>query len=377
MAFCTSIWAGSAPRFSNGAATFERVKSELLKHYYREGLSEEEIYQAAIRGLMKELDPDLSEWNSLLTPKEYGEMQSDLKGKIVGAGVEIRFEPQSGQSEVLYVVPDSPAERAGVRRGDRILSVDGRQYAGRTLAHVVEAIRGSEGDHRKLTLLRGDEVLTRRVVLTTIPFAEVTLNWPEKETALITLNYFTQNTPGHLERVLNEVKKAKALVLDLRGNMGGAFDSAVSSASLLIPQGKPIVRLMKRGEKEEILRSSRNPILSQIPSVVLINEETTCAAEFLAMALKEQLGATVVGAKSFGKWSMQKVETLGNDFAMKYTVGLFKSSEGKDLSGVGISPDVEVPLPKDQVRKLQRLSDIKARLEQDAQLRAALRVVKS
>jgi len=365
----TTVWAGPS-----GEANFEKVKQELLKHYYRENLTEDEIYQAAVRGLMKELDPDLSEWNRVLSSQEFAEMQNDMAGEIIGAGVEIKFEPESGQSEVLYVIPGSPAEKAGIARGDRLLSVDGKRFEGKNLGLVVEAIRGKEGEKRKLSLLRGDEVLNKSMRLTKIPYAEVGLEWPSPSTALLTLNYFTESTPVRIEKALAGAKKAKSLIIDLRGNSGGGLDAALSSASLFIPKGKPIVSVRKRGEKEEILRSTREPAAPGVPIVVLMDEETKSAAEFFAMALKEQLGATLVGKKTFGKWSFQKVEKLGNELAVKYTVGLVRSSKGVDLAGKGVSPDVEVALEGGSARKLQRTKEMSVRLEKDAPLRAALKI---
>jgi len=364
-----------ATPFPKGEAAFQRVKQDLLQNYYRENLTEDEIYQAAIRGLMKELDPEMAEWNRLMTPQESNEMRNDLSGEIVGAGVEIRFDEGSGQSEVLYVVPDSPAEKAGVLQGDRVLSVDGHRFEGKNLVQVVEAIRGKEGERRKLNLLRGDTVVTKSMKLTRIPFGEVKLDWPAPEVALITLNYFTEQTPAKLEKALVEAKKARSLVLDLRGNSGGGMDAAIASASLFLSKGQPIVTLKQRGKAEETIRSSREPVTTPIQIAVLIDEETKSAAEFFSMALKEQRGAVVVGKKSFGKWSLQKVEKLGNDFAIKYTIGLLRSSKGLDLAGTGVSPDLEVVMEKGQARKLQRLPEMKKRLERDNALRAAVKIV--
>lgn len=362
------VWAGPS-----GEADFQKVKAGLLKHYYRESLTEDEIYRAAIRGMLKELDPELAEWNRVLSPQEASEMQNDLSGEIVGAGVEIRFDAESGQSEVLYVIPGSPAEKAGVVRGDRVLSVDGKRFEGKNLGLVVEAIRGKEGDRRRLTLLRKDEVLTKTLRLTKVPYAEVGLQWPANGQALVTLNYFTESTPARLEKALGSAKNAKSLIIDLRGNSGGGLEAALASASLLVPKGQPIVTVRKRGEREEALRSTRDPIAASVPLVVLMDEETKSAAEFFAMALKEQRGATLVGKKTFGKWTFQKVDRVG-DLAVKYTVGLVKSSKGLDFGGKGVVPDLEVGLENGLARKLQRLPDMAARLEKDAPLRAALKL---
>lgn len=361
--------------FKDGEAMFQKAKALLLKEYYRAGLGEADAYRAAVAGMLEKIDPDMAKWNRLLSPTEVAELDADTSGEIVGAGVEIRFDSPSGYADVLSVVPGAPAEKAGVRAGDKILKVDGKFFQGQQLRDVVYAIRGREGDSRKLTLLRRDEILTRTVRLRRVPYANVEGVMLPGRIALVSVRYFSGGVAPRLRAVLESLAKEspRALLVDLRGNQGGLLSSALDSASLFVPRGKPIVRIVKR-EGEETKASSGDPIASGIPVAVLVNGDTASGAEVVAAALKESLGARVVGTKTEGKWSVQSVETLPNRYAVKYTVGKLLSGQGSDYAGKGLAPDIEVAAEPGESEKVRGASTPETRLAADAQLRAAVAV---
>ena len=165
------------------------------------------------------------------------------------------------------------------------------------------------------------------------------------------------------------------MAIDLRGNHGGSFDDAVHAAELFLPSGATIVKSnAARGSRDD--SSKGTPPLGSIPLVILVNQDTSSSAELLAAALAEDLGARTVGMHTFGKWTVQSVDELGNGYAVKYTSALFHAPSGKSYDGVGLTPDVEVDADRDQVDRASFITDPTARLAADVQLRTAMSLLK-
>ena len=196
-------------KFTNAKESFELVKQMLLQRYYQSGVTEEDIYRAAAKGMLENLDPKMAEWNRLLSPAERKELEQDLAGELVGAGVEIKFDRDSGMSEIVYVIPESPAQAAGVLVGDRILSVNGKFYRGGHLREVVEDIRGKVGDSRKLSILRADKVLSKTLSLKPIPYAVVTSSLLPNGVGLLRIPYFTGVTAAKVKLALKGLRDQK------------------------------------------------------------------------------------------------------------------------------------------------------------------------
>jgi carboxyl-terminal processing protease len=171
-------------------------------------------------------------------------------------------------------------------------------------------------------------------------------------------------------------KAPRALVVDLRENQGGSFEDAVAVAELMLPSGAPIVKVVKRGGKEEAFAAKGGGILASIPCAVLVNGETSSGAEFVAAALRESRHAQIVGTKTFGKWSVQTIEDLSNGYAIKYTVSQFRAPSGRSFEGSGLTPDVEVALDHKACENALRIEDAEKRLAADPQLRTATVLLK-
>jgi carboxyl-terminal processing protease len=370
-----------APRekFEGGEKSFSAVRSAMLKKYYREGLTEDDLYRAAVRGMLEYADPAMHKWNKLLTPTALADLHVDLKGEIVGVGVAIKFEKETGHSDVVGVIPNSPAEKAGLLAGDKIVSVNGKLYKGMTIRDVVDDIRGKVGESVSLTVLRGAGLLTftpAREVVTYDPVEQMDL--PDA-LFYVHVRSFTSKTPVLLRAALEQGKSrgVRGVVIDVRENQGGSFDDAVASAELLVPHGAGIAALEKRGEKASAIVSKGEPLVNAgAPMVVLVDHATSSGAELLAGALQESAHATVVGQRTFGKWSVQNVEELSNGYGVKYTVATFATPSGRSFANTGLPPDVEVDMSEDQVGKAQTVLDPKARLEQDVQLRTGVALLR-
>ncbi len=374
----------SAP-FTGGEQAFRTIRETLRDKYYRAGLTDDELYRAAVAGMLQLLEPQLSAWNKLMSPEELRELHSDMQGSIVGIGVEIRFERDSGISDVLSVIPGSPAARAGLRDGDKILTVGGKLYRGKSLQDVVGDLRGKPGEVVNLTALRGGEVLSLAIRRERVTYDQVKVLFLPGDMGYVFIRQFTASTPTVLATALRDLaaKRVRALVIDLRGNQGGLLDKALSSAELFLKAGTPITQLRHRGGERETLSSKASSPVFGLPIAVLIDHETASSAELLAGALHEGSGAHLIGGRTYGKGTVQRVEELPNGYAYKYTASHFLLPSGEAIEGRGLSPDIEVSLAlpdgqsyERQLSRVQHISDGEERLRLDAPLRAAVHVLR-
>jgi carboxyl-terminal processing protease len=380
---CAAQTARADDRFPDGEKTFQEARATLLKDYVDAKVSDDELYRAAVAGMLS--NGGKRQWDTLLSPSEWNEMQEDLSGQVVGIGAEVRFEPEGGLVSVLGVIPGTPAEKAGLVAGDRILKIDGRAPKGLTIREVVHLIRGPAGQPVALTILRDDQIITKSIKRAPMAWSPVTeLSLPAGQgqgqgmIAVVGIRTFNEKTPSLLRAALERLRpqKPRGLVIDLRNNSGGLFEKLLDCASLLVPKGKLVVTKIGRGGAEEAYRSSGDSVLPDVPVLVLTDGTTASSAEVFAGALQESLGARVVGKRTHGKWNVQKVMPLQNGWAVKYTIGVFKSPRGELLDGKGLEPDLEVEMDPATVEKTQRLRDAKERLAADPQLRAAVALLK-
>jgi carboxyl-terminal processing protease len=359
-------------KFSGGAKAFGEVRDALLKSYYAEGITEDDVYRAATAGMLEKLEPRLRKYNRLLSPREIAEVKNDLKGEVVGVGVQISFDEKSGYADVLGTIPRSPSEKAGLLAGDKIVTVNGKLYKGMTIRDVVADIRGKAGAPVTLSVLRGDKLQSFTVVRDRIAYdTPMTAILPDK-LGYLRIPSFTDKTPELVKASLEELERggARALAIDLRQSPGGSFERAIETAGLLLPEGSPVVTLKARGKRDETRVTKGKPILGDLPATVLVDSGTSSGAEFLAGALQEIRHARVVGTRTHGKWSVQSLEDLPNGYAYKYTVGLFETPGGRSFEGAGLVPDVESSMDE---ALLVRANAAKAeeRLTIDVQLRTA------
>jgi carboxyl-terminal processing protease len=366
----------SAP-FSNAAQNFEVAKKALLDGYFHDSISEDDLYRAAVAGMVERVDPAMAKWNRLLGPEELVELRTDLQGELVGIGVKIDFDPATGYIDVKSTVAGSPAERAGIAPPDKIVSVDGKLYKGMRESDVVSDIRGKAGEKVVLSVLRGAEILTVPVVREKIVFDAVQDLVMPGDVGYLRIPSFNAKTPGSLHDALADLagKHVHALVVDLRHNPGGSFDDCVAAAGELVPAGSLVGAYDKRGRVER-LTAKTTPMLVDLPMSVLVNHDTASSAELLAAALQEQRHATLVGTITHGKWTVQRIEDLPNGYALKFTVGVFTSPSGKSYEGKGMPPDVEVDQADTALERAFVDTDPAKRVSDDVQLRTALMMLR-
>jgi carboxyl-terminal processing protease len=362
-----------AEPFHDAEKNFEAARKAMLEGYYRTSLDEEDLYRAALAGMLEGADPAMHRWNKLLSPTEIGQLRADLRGELVGIGVVIDLDPATGYIDVKSAIPGTPADRAGIAPPDKIVTIDGKLYKGLTLRDAIADIRGKAGETVTLSILRGAQLVSVPVVREKIAYDTVQGSMLTSDVGLVRIPAFNERTAPALHDALTAIAShhARALVVDLRDNPGGSFDAAVDTAGEMVASGSTVVTVAKRDHVEPFV-SKGAPVLGDVPVAVVVDHATASSAELLTAALRDLRHATVVGSATQGKWTVQRIEDLPNGYAIKYTTGVFSSPSGKSYEGVGLTPDVEVDMSDDAIARARVVADPGRRLAEDTQLRTAV-----
>ena len=339
---------------------FERVRAE-----YVEEVSDEELIEAAITGMLTSLDPH----SSYLNAKNFKDMQVQTRGKFGGLGIEVTME--NGFVKVVSPIDDTPAARSGIKPGDFITHLDGKPVLGLTLGEAVELMRGKVGSDIRLTIKREntaafDVTITRAV----IPLRTVRSR-VEGDIAYIRISSFSQPTTDGLKKAMAKLKtelgdEFKGLVLDLRNNPGGLLDQAVGVSDAFLEQGEIVSTRTREKEQHQRFNARPGDLADGKPIVVLINGGSASASEIVAGALQDHKRAIILGTKSFGKGSVQTIMPLGRHGAMRLTTARYYTPSGRSIQAVGIDPDIAV-----EQARVERVGNGERRRESD--LRGALR----
>jgi carboxyl-terminal processing protease len=363
--------------FPDGAKSFAKLRETLLQNYYAEGITEDDLYRAAAQGMLERVDPRMKKWNRLMSAREVDDLKRDLEGEVVGIGVRIEFEPATGYSHVLGIIPGSPSEKAGLVAGDEILTVNGKLYKGMRTRDVVADIRGKAGETVTLAVLRNAKVETIAVKRERVGLDQPSHQLLPDAVGYVRIPSFNDKTPGIVRAALEDLGKtgAKALVVDLRQCPGGSFERAIETAALFLPDGAPIVATKRRGKAEEKRLAKGSGLLLDVPLAVLVDHGTASGAEFVTAALAQDRHARVVGSRTTGKWSVQMIDDLPNGWAFKYTVSLFRAPDGKTYEGEGLAPEVEVATDDAALAKATSAKTGEERIALDTPLRTAKELI--
>ncbi|MDD4334368.1 MAG: S41 family peptidase [Desulfotomaculaceae bacterium] len=302
------------------------------------------LIKGAIDGLLKTLnDP----YTSYMTPEELRELRNSIDGRYMGIGVQMQ--PGEIYPKVLNTIENTPASKAGIMPGDRIIKIDGTDISHEPLGKIVERIRGPE--ETKLTLtIRREGNYDFNVVLTRANISNPTVTGKILDDGIgyIHINMFGDFTGDEFAKTLNDLQGqgAAKLILDLRDNPGGIIHSALSVSSNFIEQGKVVLSTFdRRGNREEYLAEWSSDSIDDMPIVVLVNEYSASAAELVAGALQDYGRATLIGGQTFGKGTVQAVIPLETGGALKITVARYHTPRGRAIDGTGLSPDIQVLTP--------------------------------
>jgi carboxyl-terminal processing protease len=325
--------------FSKLYAAYDTLK----ENYYKE-LDDDELINGAINGMLEALDDPYSDYMNL---EEAEGFHNSISSSFEGIGAEIQ--EKDGHITIVSPIKGSPAEKAGLKPNDIILTVDNKSLQGMSTTEAVLLIRGKKGTKVELTIQRPgvDEPITVPITRDTIPLQTVYGELLEGGIAKVSITSFSENTSKELVESLNTLKNEgmKGLILDLRQNPGGLLDEAVRISSLFVPEGKILFKVEDRnGDVKEY--KSNNSNNNDLPLVVIIDKGSASASEILAAAVKESAQVPLVGEKSFGKGTVQTAQDLQDGSNMKYTTAKWLTPEGNWIHQKGIEPDYKVALPK-------------------------------
>ncbi|HTZ54257.1 MAG TPA: S41 family peptidase [Candidatus Acidoferrum sp.] len=318
---------------------------------------------AAITSMAKAVD---DRYTQFMTPDEYKQFRDALDPeKISGIGVLISPDETSGLIDVSYVVPGTPAERAGLQPGDTIATIDGQSTKGFTTEAASKMLRGKAGTPVHLGIVRGtaqpmDVAITR----SELEPPTVVYKMLPGSIGYIYVLAFGQSTPVEFDAAVARVKAAgaKALVFDLRNDGGGYVESALKISDRFIAS-KPLLTVQERGGPDTVVTADDDSVRIDVPVTVLVNEYTASASEITAGALQDDGVASLIGTRTFGKGVMQTLTPLSDGAAIKITTAHYLTPSHRDINLKGIEPDLAVIEPKDS-----RFGDP----TKDPQLRAAL-----
>lgn len=314
----------------------------LIQKYYVEDVDVKKLLQGGIKGMLNELDPH----TNYLPPEIFKEFQEETSGEFGGIGIEI-----SVQDEVLTIISpieDTPAWIAGIKAGDKVVSINGTSTKGMSLVEAAAKMKGKEGEIIKLGVMRKDfdkakvfDIKRGRVKIKSVKYTDLGEGY-----GYFRITSFIENTfPDFTKTIQNHQAKhkgVKGLIIDLRNNPGGLLEQAVKMSDLFLTEGI-IVSTMGRNEKEiEIIYAKKEGTLTGFPIMVIMNEYSASASEIFAGALQDNKRALILGQKSFGKGSVQSVVKLGDGSGLKLTVARYYTPNGTEIQGEGVKPDIVV-----------------------------------
>ena len=342
---------------------FERVRSD-----YVEKVSDEELIEAAVRGMLTDLDPH----SAFLNRKHFRDMQVQTKGEFGGLGIEVTME--GGYVKVVSPIDETPAFRAGMKAGDLITHLDGEHVQGLTLSQAVEKMRGPINSDITLTVRRDTKSFDVTITRDKIRIRSVRSR-TEGNVGYVRITSFSEQTEAGLNKAVEKIKtelgdKLVGFVLDLRNNPGGLLDQAVMVSDAFLEGGEIVSTRGRVQENAQRFHATPGDITNGLPIVVLINSGSASASEIVAGALQDHRRAVILGKKSFGKGSVQTIIPLGRNGAIKLTTQRYYTPSGTAIQAKGIVPDIEVAQARVEVfegnaRRERHEADLRGALDND------------
>lgn len=286
-------------------------------------------------------------------PEKAKQFKEDLKGTFEGIGAEIGM--KDGILTIIAPIKDAPADKAGLKAGDKILKINDKDTNGLAVDEAVSMIRGNRGTKVKLQVISEEDTAPRDIEITRDVINVKSVEWQTKEDnlAYVRLSSFSEDTTKEFAEAARQIREsqAKKIILDLRGNPGGYLDTAVDVAGFFLPKGTLVVREDFGGKQPANEYDTQyDPVLGKYPLVVLVDKGSASASEILAGALSEQKGVKLIGEKTYGKGSVQEFISLSDGSTIKVTVAEWLTPKGTNINKEGISPDTEVKISADDIK---------------------------
>lgn len=320
-----------------------------IKNYYVKDVTNDELFSDAMRGMLAGLDPH----SAYLDQDEYQDLKDNTSGSFGGLGIEVSME--NGYVKVISPIDGTPAQRAGIKPGDYIVTLNGKSIKGLGLHEAVKLMRGAEGSKIALGIARKNTDKLIKVTLTReiIKIHTVKGELLEPDYAYVRVSHFQEPTAKQLRDIIVELKKEnknnlKGLVLDLRNNPGGLLNSAVDVTDIFLDSSKlknggVIVSAKGKAPNSKFsAKATGKDLINGASMVVLINGGSASGSEIVAGALQDYHRAVIMGTQTFGKGSVQSVIPLDSDHGIKLTTALYYTPSGRSIQAKGIHPDTVV-----------------------------------
>lgn len=332
---------------AEGREIYEFLKTysdvvDIVKRNYVDNVKDEDLVYASIKGMLESLDPH----SSFLTPDMYKDMQTETKGEFGGIGIEITV--KDGFPTVITAIEDTPAFKAGLKPSDHIVKIDGKPTKNMGLVDVVKIIRGPKGKPVTLTIVREGLAAPKdyEILRDVIVVKSVKSKILDNGYGYIRVTQFQERTGKDLDAAVKELTKTakaplKGILLDLRNNPGGLLDQAVEVSDRFLDDGLiTYIEGRKTDQKVKYYAHKKDDFTG--PLVVLVNEGSASGSEIVAGALQDTKRAIIVGAKTFGKGSVQTILPLSDGSAVRLTTAKYYTPKGRSIQAEGIGPDIVV-----------------------------------
>lgn len=402
--------------------TFANVLT-LIQQYYVDEIDSNKVITGAINGMLGSLDPH----SAYMTPEDFKDLEEETSGSFTGIGIEISM--RDGVLTAVAPIEGTPADRQGIQSGDQIVRINGELTKTMTLLEAVKKLRGAKGTSVTITVHRQDwkEPRDFTMVREAIPLVSVKSFELEPGYGYIRVSNFQASTTKDLNAAIKNLKKKRTLqglILDLRNNPGGLLDQAVKVSDLFLTKGVIVSTKGRHKEEQMVFEAHAADTFSDFPMVVLVNGGSASGSEIVAGALQDHKRATILGTTTFGKGSVQTILPLPEGAGLRLTTAKYYTPSGASIQATGIKPDIVVPLnpvgaptdsqaaaqtklvrekdlpghlenetkagkriepsgesadtadQEENFEKMEDISQVAKRLEQDNQLRAALSTVK-
>lgn len=334
------------------------------EHIGREALDYEKMLHGAIQGMIEALgDPH----TRFLTPQESKIFLGEIEGFFEGVGMEIGIREE--RLQVIAPLKNTPAQKAGLRPGDKIIQIDNKSTYGMTITKAVTLIRGPRGTEVTLTISRKEWDVPQEIVITRARIERPSLSWELKENniAHIKLYHFSATANSDFQKIASEIlnSPAEKIILDLRNNPGGYLGIAKQITGWFLERGQIIaIQCFGEEERQRKHRARGNQKLLKYPIVVLINEGSASGSEILASALRDNREVKIIGETSFGKGAIQQLKEMRQGAHLKVTIANWLTPKGELIAEKGLTPDIEVEMTLEDFQK-----------ERDPQLDKAIEII--
>lgn len=315
--------------------------------------SQKEAYAALRKSLEKLDDP----YTRFMDPKQYEALSSQTSGELSGVGIRLEVNEKTKVLTVVEPIENSPALKAGIQSGDKILSINGKPTRGMTVEDASNLIRGEVGTKVSLEINRGggQKSFTLSLTRARIELPTVRASIKQEETTrigYIRLNEFSAHAAEQMRRAIKDLsgQEVDGFVLDLRGNPGGLLQASIEISRMWLEQGAIVRTVDRKGKNDQV--SANQTALTKLPLVVLVDGNSASSSEILTGALKDNGRATVVGSQTFGKALVQSVHNLADGSGLAVTIAHYYTPKGTDISQKGIDPDIRIDLTESDQKKL-------------------------